>query len=472
MAREFGSDFPEEQGVWHDFHEDVAKPDGASGESGDDGGSGWETVIDLGHEIRDETRGLDQIHWAAAELDDFITSYMGVRPRTDDPAWVVPVIAEARDFLTVLDEADLPGDRLRPLEPLIDLLATELGADLARADAAGPQPPKWLDVASPAHGRVNVSGVLTAFSKGHVTTADSATVVTANDCTLEAEEHYHVRRVSLDCSSLFVDDKAMEAFVYAMLDPSSSNISRLLDRLERLIDPPRDAETQLYHYRLPADVSTHTERSAAVVMGTGSTAHTTSNYHVRETVVPLDELLLRHPDLIYDLAMRRDGDTLGEPLLAALGQVEDPVLLRNARSLPPVQTSVSHSLGGTRVRLANAVMVGYGNTLTATSEVQRGQSRLTNLSRLDREVQRTKNAMREWPEPPQPPDMPPQREPSSSSPPLPEPRFPLLFMSPTQPAEEGKKRHNFLPDINDKLGLTEDRNMRRDADIDGPNSGF
>ncbi|MGC4818697.1 hypothetical protein ACLQ27_14520 [Micromonospora sp. DT63] len=343
-------------------------------------------ILGLVRRLRVGTRGLGRVQVAAVELDDFVTSYR------DSPALLLAV---ARAFVAVLDEADVPHDRLCQIESLVEALAAHLGAALAVEERVAPQPPKWLDVASPAHGHVNVSGVLTAFSKGHVTTADSATVVTANNCTLEAEDHYHVRRVSLDCRSLYEDTKAMAAFVRAMHDPSPDNTAQLLARLEGIIGPRRPVGPQQYRHRLPAAVATHTARAAVVAMGTGSTAHTETNYHIRETVVPLAELLLLRPDLIAALAVRRDGDTLAGPLLAALGTVEDPVLLRNARSLPSVGTSVSHSLGGTRVRLASAVMVGYGNTLTATSTVKRGQLGHTNLNRFDRTLAKSSKAQRE-----------------------------------------------------------------------------
>ncbi|MEU4397814.1 hypothetical protein [Micromonospora orduensis] len=472
MAREFGSDSPQRRGAWRHHHVEGANPEDATEESEDDGGSEWWTVSEIIRDLRDETLGLEQAHAAAVELDELVTAYGGGKLRTNGPTSVILLRAVTLNLIAVLEDADLPDNQLRQLEPLIDSLASQVGADLPGADTGGPQTSVWLDVASPAHGYVNVSGVLTAFSKGHVTTADSASVITANDCTLEAEEHYHLSRVSLDCRSLYDDEEAMKAFVHALLDPSPRNISRLFAQLERIIDLSPDAETQLYRHRLPACVTARTERAAVVAMGAASVAHTTSIYRVRETVIPLAELLLRQPRLIYDLATRFDGDTLDEPLLTALGKVKDSVLLRNATDLPAVRTSVSYSLGGTRVRMANAVMVGHGNTLVAIRKVKRGRSRTGSLVRLDREVQRTKNAMREWPEPPQPSDMPHQPELSPSSPPLSVPRFPLLHASPTQPAEEGKKCHNLLSEINDKLGPTKDRNMRRDVGIDRPHLEF
>jgi hypothetical protein len=433
MTREFDSDSPGEWEDQHHDHDDKSDDSDVDEKPEDDDGAAWQTVIDLVRELRHATHGLDRVHDAAIELDDLVTLYAERRSGTD-PASAIPVLAVTRTFIAALDDAGLTHDQLHRLEPSIDSLASELGTALADASIADPQPPMWLDVASPAHGQVNISGVLTAFSERHVTTADSATVVTANDCTLEAVDHYHIRRVSLDCRSLYDDETAMAAFVHAMLDPSHRNISRLLGRLSRLVDPAPDAETQ-HHHRLPARVTTCTERAAVVAMGPGSTAHTTTIYHVRETVVPLAELLLQYPGLIHDLANLRAGDTLGDLILVALGQVEDPILLRNAANLPAVGTSVSHSLGGTRVRLANAVMVGWGNTLITGSKVDRGRSRLTNLARFDRKVAETWSTVQKQSNP-GPPDRAPRMRrywelpPSSPPPSLPSPVHPKLYRDP------------------------------------------
>jgi hypothetical protein len=409
MGREFGSGRPV-RGAYYGFSgNDLDHPssDEPVRDDNDDGGaSAQATLLGLTHDLRNETVGLDQAHAAAVELNDLVESYR----EEGKPAPAVPLLAVARVFVALLDDDDIPTGLLSRLEPSMAALASELGARLVAPDANASQPPMWLDVVPPAHGHVNVAGVLTAFSKGHVTLADSATVVTANDCKLEAKDHYHVRRVSLDCRSLYKDAKAMAAFVRAMHDPSPDNTTRLLNELKRIIDPHRPVEPQHYRHRLPAPVSTDTARAGVVAMGAGSTVHTTTKYHLRETVIPLAELLLLQPGLIAALATRPDGDTMAEPLLKALGMVEDLNLLRNARNFPSVSTSVSHSLGGTRVRLASAVMVGYGNTLTATSAVERGRQRLTNLSRFNRAVAASSNRPPEKSKPPAPRNHPkPQR---------------------------------------------------------------
>jgi hypothetical protein len=309
------------------------------------------------------------------------------------------VLLAAQALAGELDAAE-PIMPPRPLETARDALADlglKLDSDLGRTKIASR--PIWLHVAPPAHGMVAVAGVSSLFRTGHqqVMIDNSESVVTANDCTLDAVDHYHVRRVSLDCNGLYDDEKAFEAFVAVMVDPSEPNIDRLSCRLREIVEPQEAASTPggAYRAKVAHSVETSIVGADVAALGDHSTVRSETNYHLRETVIPLATLLDRQPRLIGALA---EGYGRGVPsglIRGALDDVEGADLLRHASGLGDGRAAVTHFAGGIHVDLAAAVMVGYGNRLTTSSTVDARAAKEGNLARFNRIVRRRVDALRD-----------------------------------------------------------------------------
>lgn len=335
-----------------------------------------------------EDPALRRARRAADRLD------MWTRPdRAASPDAVVAAALAAREVCREIAVAAgagrLRGDLLDRIEPWLGALGDALDEDL---DVPRRRTPMWLDVASPPHGRVNVRGLRTHFEAGHVTAGDSDVVVQADDCRLDAIDHYHVRRVSLDCTSLYRDPAVIEAFVAVMLDPSDRNVGAFAALLRGLVGPPVETGEALHREAIAPHATSLAEHSGLVVQGDGTTLSSTTHYHVRETVIPLAELLNARPELIRSLAAALRPETgAADPLaeiLSAVGALEIHDLLRRATGLDDGVTEVSRSFGGTRVDLAAAVLVGCGNELRRRSEIDVAPRLGGHLAKFDRAVAR------------------------------------------------------------------------------------
>ncbi|GLY95285.1 hypothetical protein [Actinoplanes sp. NBRC 103695] len=286
----------------------------------------WHEVASKIRSLRDLTEdepGLTRAHETAVHLDGMI----GAARRDLDTADVLPLLVAARYFAEEADEAaDLPELLRRETGELAALLGARLG-EAVRADREAT--PLWLDAAPAVHSRINVAGEIRTL------------------------DHHHVRRVTLDCESLHRDGPALEAFVAVLVDPSEENIAALRERLREIVREDRQ--------RLPARVETHSS---------------TAGYHIRETVVPLADLLHHRPGLVEALAEEYVHGVSPAAVLAALDEVADLRILRHA-----------HGSGAVRAGLAAAVMIGYGIRITASTTVDAG-----GLARFDETVRSQVNA--------------------------------------------------------------------------------
>lgn len=341
---------------------------------------------------------LDRTHEAALRLRDRLAeSRAEARGRAPRPTRLVRTLTAARELARELDVAEsvgvLPRERRDQMRQELGRLAGCLGTDLERV-AASTREPKWLDVASPAHGQVNVAGARTFFRPGHVAATEASAVVVANDCRLEAVDHYHLRRVSLDCGSLYRDEAAVESFAAMLAEPSEESIQAFREQLRRIASPAPEPGRQVYRERVAARVNTHLDHPDVAVLGDESHVRSTTRYHVRETVVPLADLLYEREDLIRALAAGQGDAGLEKPIVDAIGEVEDVALLRYATNLDAGHSTVRRSLDTRRVDLAAAMMVGAGNTLTRGSEVEAGRARAGNLASFDRRVRQRREKTR------------------------------------------------------------------------------
>ena len=346
----------------------------------------WHEVASKVRSLRELTHdkpGLVRAHRAAVHLDE----KTGTARRGLGTADVLPLLAAARYFAEEVDRADIPELLRQGIAKETGELAALLGARFGEAVRTDrDRVPLWLDVASPTHGRINVAGERHRFPAGHVETRGTTALVAADNCELRTVDHYHVRRVTLDCESLHRDGPALEAFVAVLVDPSEENIAALRERLREIVQPDAVPDVQMYHQQLPARVETRSDQDDVVFLGDSSTVRSTTRYHIRETVVPLADLLHHRPGLIEALAEEYVHGVSPIAILAALGDVDDMEVLRHARGLDDGETSVTHDMGTVRVGLASAVMIGYGNRITASTTVKTGKPKEGNLSRFDEMV--------------------------------------------------------------------------------------
>jgi hypothetical protein len=352
----------------------------------------WEAAAEAVDRIRHfaEAHGLDRIHQAALRLCGPVNaSSAEAQNHQSRPATLVRTLTAARELAREIDTAAsvraLTQHQHEHLMQDLDRLAHCLGTDFELI-AAPVREPKWLDVASPAHGQVNVAGARTFFHPGHVAATDAAAVVVADDCTLDAVDHYHLRRVSLDCGSLLRDRDAVESFAVMLTDPSDENIRVFRQQLRRIVSPVPEPGRQVYRERVATTVTTHLDGPDVAILGDESQVRSKTLYHVRETVVPLADLLHQREDLIRALAARPDDANRETPIMAALAEIEDAALLRYAWDTGETPTTVRRWWKTRQVDLAAAIMVGAGNTLTRSSEIEAGRPRAGNLARFDRLV--------------------------------------------------------------------------------------
>jgi hypothetical protein len=269
------------------------------------------------------------------------------------------------------------------LETVARCLGTKF-ADLAERGSG----PRWLDVAAPTHLQVDVERGWALFHADRVRARCSDTVVVADRCELEAVDCYRIKRLSLDARGIYDDPAAFKAFTDVLENPSGETVRAFRRELKRITERAAGPAERQYRERVSAQARTQVTRSELVVLGDDSTVRGVTRYQVRETVVPLAELLRDDKDLIWAIAGRHGGnapnrgaDSIQRPVLDALRQIEDNVVLRHTRQADR-NTTVWRALD-TRVDLASAVMVGAGNHLIRGAEVERGHVRAGNLGRFE-----------------------------------------------------------------------------------------
>jgi hypothetical protein len=309
------------------------------------------------------------------------------------------------------------GSVARSVERPVERPAAQAKARLA--------PAARLDVAAPGHAQVRTCGLASFIPAHHVHARKSTAVVTANDCTLRSVDHYHVRRVSLDFDPLLRDRAAFNALRLLADNPHDPALRAAFERhLDRLAGPrPAPGQTQESLPVTASAVATVTS-SDVVQQGDGSTLNATTNYHLRETFIPIVEILQHNKDLVPAFAASLASDAppaesarVLRALLAASGDVEDLDLLAHADvdgALPP-DTSVLSLFGWTTVSRASAIMLGTGNVLETRMELDRPGLRRSDVLQ---DMARVRTKMEHTTRLPELPAAAPPR-PSSSAPPSP-----------------------------------------------------
>jgi hypothetical protein len=332
---------------------------------------------------------------AESAVRDLVDKLTAVADRT---AAASGLKADAERLAALLGQrTGTPASSTRPAEPgsgLLDFLLSTAGRPApakpapAKSEPAKSEPVKdrlapaaRLDVAAPGHAQVRTCGLASFIPAHHVHARKSTAVVTANDCTLRSVDHYHVRRVSLDFDPLLRDRAAFTALRLLADNPHDPALRAAFERhLDRLAGPrPAPGQTQESLPVTASAVATVTS-SDVVQQGDGSTLNATTNYHLRETFIPIVEILQQNKDLVPAFAASLASDASAaesarvlRALLAASGDVEDFDLLAHADAdgVLPSDTSVLSLFGWTTVSQASAVMLGTGNVLETRMELDR-----------------------------------------------------------------------------------------------------
>jgi len=294
-------------------------------------------------------------------------------------------------------EGDPAGLIPRPGEPgTFDLVSGDADAKvLARVR---PKPvPATLDIESPSHGQLRVTGLARLFPAHTVHAWHCDVVVDGDNCILESMDHYHVRSVSVSFEPLLEPGSDGHAALLRLLrDPGSRGVSEFQQAMRRLAEHSRQQQDQRGTTAgLPVGPAylMLASGSKVVKLSDGSDVSVTTHYMVERSELPMCDLLAGDESLVSGFL-----DAVREPLqghathaflraaLGSAGRAEDMALLDHSSGLHGPDTSVRGLFGMNAVNWASAVMVGTGDRLEPDMRVDRGRaivgSGLADLGRL------------------------------------------------------------------------------------------
>jgi hypothetical protein len=265
----------------------------------------------------------------------------------------------------------------------------ELDHLLGATRQAAPKP-VTLEVASPSHEQVHVTGLAWFFPASTVTAVKCQTVVEGDDCILRSVDHYHVRQLSMPLESLLEPGSRAYAELCALAkDPSDSGVRRFQRAMRQLAEPPEQHDTRatLPVKQLPRMVVTG---SKIVQQGDKCDLAMKTRYVVERSEIQAIELFAENPSLVRSFVA---AATELEPSVAtrrflrqaarATGSISDIALLRHGIGLPEHDTLVQALFGIDTVSHASVVMVGTGNEMDTAMQVHRGDlARRTVLDEL------------------------------------------------------------------------------------------
>lgn len=263
------------------------------------------------------------------------------------------------------------GYRDRKADPGPERLRAQI--DSLRRDRPDYGPARLL-VAAAGGGEVAVGGWITPAHIVHATRADN--VIVGDHCTLRQTEHHHFDRVSVTTQDVFDNKRVRRTLADLVAHPKSAGrdvaFRRALAKTLRTREAaqPTDLPLAARH----TDVIT---RSGVVQVGSHAELTTETPVHVRETLLPLAELLVESRQLRRAFVEAlRDPNATGSPTRAFLAQMLKQArctdhlrLLSHAAESGVYDASVFGLFGFTRVSNAGAVLAGAGNTLIRGIEI-------------------------------------------------------------------------------------------------------
>ena len=247
-----------------------------------------------------------------------------------------------------------------------------------------PKPfPATLQVASPSHGEVRVTGLARWFPAHTVHAKDCTTVIDGNDCTLTAKDHYHVRSVSVSFGKLAEAGSPENAALRRLIEnPTDRGAAQFQKAMRQCIDAPAYGDTQT---SLPV-TSTHVtlaSGAAIVHQGDGSSVDVTTHYVVEQSELSIAELCATDRavvDALVNVIREPEPgaarDKFASAALRSAGHVDELALLDHSTELHGASTSVRGLFGVDAVKHASAVLVGTDNMLKTDMRLSRGRSTL------------------------------------------------------------------------------------------------
>jgi hypothetical protein len=279
---------------------------------------------------------------------------------------------------------------LAQTEKLNSLLAATLAPEHSPGiDRAGPHP-ATLDVVSPSHGRVRVSGLAQFFPAHAVHARRSTAVVTGDNCELQSVDHYHVRRVTVSLDPLMERGSPGHIALQRLIeDPTDRGIARFQRSMGGIVRPVEQRQTQA---SVPVRLRHLTSVTSSEMVQQGSESRTdlVTHYMVEESELPIVDLLARDSGLVRSLAAAATADesTHGPATQQFLrrtarcaGHADDLTLLEHSSDLHTPDTLLLGLFGVDIADQASVVMVGSGNRLDQDMAVHR--SRLSAGTVLD-----------------------------------------------------------------------------------------
>ena len=256
-----------------------------------------------------------------------------------------------------------------------------------------PRPfPATLQVVSPTHGQMSVTGLARFFPAHTVHAKDCGTVVDGNECTLTARDHYHVRSVRLSFGRLLKPGSPENSALKGLIkNPTGQGVHHFQQAMRRLTGVTEHRDTRADLPVRPAHL-TLASGSSVVQQGDGSRLNVTNHYVIEQSELPVAELFAKDRSLVTDFA-----DAIREPepesarekfsraVLVSAGRVDDLALLDHSTELRGARTSVRGLFGVDSVKRASAVIVGTDNTLKTDMRLDReGLTLDGGLAGLDR----------------------------------------------------------------------------------------
>lgn len=353
---------------------DVGKPDGA------------EVTNDLQRILEKAA----ELHVAMGDASAMLRAENTVTGQAQHAAEIVTGLRRA-------EESALKSENLQDNAPLEELYEATRSAERALLDFLRDHPgaPRalTLEVVSPAHGRLQVSGLARFFPARAVISRGNAVVVEGNDCALQSVDHYHVRQVTMPLEPLLEPgSRARAAVVELIKDPSDAGVRQFQRALRHMAEPPEGHSTRasLPVREDPVMVVTGSE---LVQRGDGSHLNVTTHWAIDYSEVQVIELLADNFALVQSFAAAATEPqpasatrTFLREALVAAGRVDDLALLDHSTGLNEANASVFALFGVDTISRAAAVLVGTDNQLDTDMQIHRGslarRALLGDLARL------------------------------------------------------------------------------------------
>lgn len=268
------------------------------------------------------------------------------------------------------------------LEPLLapDAFSTERQSP--ETDRVKPHP-VTLNVASPSHGEVRISGLAQFFPAHTVHARQSTAVVAGDDCELTSVDHYHIRRVEVSLEPLIEPGSPGHAALQNLIkNPTDSGIAKFQDAMREIAGPPEQQRPTQASVPVRRDHVTVITSSELLQLGPESRSDLATHYLVEESELPIIDLLADNRELIRSLAAAattdktRSGPATRKFLRDALrcaGRADDLALLEHGDGLNTPDTLLLGLFGTDIVDRASVVMIGNGNRLDPDMKVHRGR---------------------------------------------------------------------------------------------------